>query len=139
MRSRKPHLAVWVWALGLPLLAGCHRSPQELLIGRWYNGEMSLRFNQDGTALYNSSRGKAPGRYQFEPSLVAAGAQSGTPNLIVEVVHPGGRERYQFEAVFLAHDRLRLHDLTPRPASRPSESVPQFALLRRAGENTPQR
>ncbi len=134
MGRRKPCVSVWIWALGLLLLAGCHRSPRELLIGRWYNGEMSLRFNPDGTALYNSSRGKAPGRYQFEPSLVAAGAQAGTPNLIVEVAHPGGRERYQFEAVFLAQDRLRLHDLTPRPTSRPSESVPQFALLRRAGE-----
>lgn len=115
-------------------LGGCYQTPQQQLIGRWFNGEMSIRFEPDGRVVYSSELGLAHGRYQFEPGKISPQAQQGTPNLFVEVRQNGVRVPYAFEAVFIARDRLRLQDLTERPASRPSETVAQFALLRRAAE-----
>lgn len=114
--------------------AGCYQTPQQKLVGRWYNAEMSIRFNQDGSVRYNSAAGLAPGRYEFAPTQMAPGSQPGTPNLIVEVNRPGQRVRYHFEAVFLAHDRLRLHDLSPHSSNQTNESIHQFAVLKRAAE-----
>lgn len=119
---------------GVLLLCGCYQTPQQRLIGRWYNAEMSLRFQPDGIVVFNSSEGLSRGRYEFVPTPAALGAQSGEENLVIDLSRNGRRVRLYFEAVFLAHDRLRLHDHTPRATSLPSESLPQFALLRRAGE-----
>lgn len=119
---------------GVLLLCGCYQTPQQRLIGRWYNAEMSLRFQPDGIVVFNSSEGLSRGRYEFVPTPAALGAQSGEENLVIDLSRNGRRVRLCFEAVFLAHDRLRLHDHTPRATSLPSESLPQFALLRRAGE-----
>jgi hypothetical protein len=113
-------------------LCGCYQTPQQKLLGRWYNGEMSLRFQPDGTAVYNSVQGKSFGRYVFEPPRLVTGSQAGQPNLVVDLATTDGKHRYQFEAVFIAQDRLRLHDLTPKVIDTPTAAVPQFVLLRRA-------
>lgn len=123
---------------GALLLCGCYQTPQQRLIGRWFNAEMSLRFQSDGIVVFNSSEGLTRGRYEFVPTPAALGAQSGQENLVIDLSRNGRRTRLYFEAVFLAHDRLRLHDHTPRATGLPSESLPQFALLRRAGD-TPTR
>ncbi len=115
-------------------MSGCYQTPQQRLIGRWFNAEMSLRFQPDGSVVFNSTEGLSRGRYEFIPSPTALGAQSGQENLVIDVVRNGRRSRLYLEAVFLAHDRLRLHDHTPRANSLPSESIRQFALLRRAAE-----
>ena len=120
-------------AVGLAT-AGCYQTPQQKLVGRWYNAEMSIRFQEDGSVRYNSAAGLSRGRYEFVPTPMAPGSQSGTPNLIVEVNRPGQRVRYHFEAVFLAHDRLRLHDLSPHSSNQTNESIHQFAVLKRAAE-----
>ncbi len=118
--------------------SGCYQTPQQKLIGRWYNGDMSIRFRPDGSVVYNSGSGLSRGRYDFQPTGFAAGSQSGVRNLVVETQGRGRRSRYEFEAVFLAHDRLRLHDLSPHSSNATNESIHQFALLKRASESQAQ-
>lgn len=113
-------------------LTGCQQTPQQKLIGRWYNDEMSLRFRADGRVLLFSRSGRAEGRYVFAETQ-SNSAQSVSENLVMDVIRDGKARRMVFDADFLGTDRLRLSDLTPK-SRRTFDPAPEFAVLRRSVE-----
>lgn len=110
------------------LAVGCQKTPQQQLIGRWSNGDMSIRFREDGRVAVFSRAGRAEGRYVFYGPNAASRAAS--ENLIVDVERNGKIARMFLDADFLGTDRLRLSDLTPKP-NRTTDPVADFAVLRR--------
>ncbi len=114
------------------VLTGCQQSPQQKLIGRWYNDEMSIRFRADGRVLLFSRSGRAEGRYVFAETQ-SNNALSKAENLVLDVIRDGKPRRMIFDADFLGVDRLRLSDLTPQ-ARRTTDPAPEFAILRRGVE-----
>lgn len=125
-----PRYREWVSLLILLVLAGCQQSPQQKLIGRWYNDDMSIRFREDGRVFLNSRSGRVEGRYEYTGTQ-ASSAQSASQNLVLDVIRDGQQRRLYFDADFLGVDRLRLSDLTPK-ARRTTERAPEFAVLRRS-------
>ncbi len=125
------------WWCGLVLimsLSGCQQTPQQKLMGRWYNEEMSIRFRPDGRVSLFSRSGRVEGRYVFT-ELPSNSALNQSENLVLDVIRDGKLRRMVFDADFLGVDRLRLSDLTPK--SRPTtDPAPEFAILRR-GVETP--
>lgn len=116
-------------------IQGCYQTPLQRLHGRWYNADMSLRFQPDGTVLFNSAAGLARGRYVLSEESVTADQDVSSQLLRLDVVRQGVRERLLFHVTFLAEDRLKLRVADAPPTStRTTESVRQFALLRRAVE-----
>lgn len=110
-------------------LTGCQKTPQQQLVGRWSNGDMSVRFREDGRVLIFSRSGRAEGRYVFYGPNAAS--RAATENLVMDVQRNGKIARMFLDADFLGTDRLRLSDLTPKP-NRAAEPTPEFAVLRRA-------
>lgn len=131
MTSSKP-LGIWMCGLMLLSLAGCQQTPQQKLIGRWYNDEMSIRFRPDGRVLLFSRNGRVEGRYVFAEAQ-SSNALIKSENLVLEVIGNGKPRRMTFDADFLGEDRLRLSDLSPQ-ARRSADPAPEFAILRRAAD-----
>ncbi|MBI1348149.1 hypothetical protein GC163_17885 [bacterium] len=116
---------------------GCYQSPRQKLMGRWYNGDMSLRFRPDGIVLFNNLDGMASGRYFFTEDRPSGGSAGVRQNLLLDVVRNGKRQHYAFDATFLADDRLRLVEVPLQAVTeRPTDEIRQFALLRKAAEDT---
>ncbi|HET6423578.1 MAG TPA: hypothetical protein VFG20_07825 [Planctomycetaceae bacterium] len=121
----------WLMLCGLlaASMIGCQKTPQQQLVGRWSNGDMSVRFREDGRVLIFSRSGRAEGRYVFYGPNAAS--RAATENLIMDVQRNGKIARMFLDADFLGTDRLRLSDLTPKP-NRAAEPTPEFAVLRRS-------
>jgi hypothetical protein len=130
------------WRSLVPMLlllafAGCYQSPLQRLHGRWFNGDMSIRFQPDGKVFYNSRGGLAKGRYVFDIEQQAFATHSSPRKLTLDVVRNGKREKLLYEVTFLADDRLRLHDLNPSRANgRPTDSARLTVMLRKADESS---
>lgn len=123
-----------IWAALLMMsLSGCQQTPQQKLIGRWYNDEMSIRFRPDGRVLLFSRSGRAEGRYVFAETQ-SNNALTKAENLVLDVIRDGKPRRMIFDADFLGVDRLRLSDLTPQ-SRRTTDPAPEFAILRRSVES----
>jgi hypothetical protein len=118
-----------VWC-GL-MLVGCQQTPQQKLVGRWYNGDMSVRFREDGRVSLFSRSGHVEGRYQFAGTNTSTVGSAAAQNLVMDVVRNGRIVRMMFDADFLGDDRLRLSDLTPK-TSRMEDRGPDFTVLRRS-------
>lgn len=119
----------------LATCAGCYQSPLQRLHGRWFNGDMSIRFQPDGQVVYNSRAGLAKGRYVLETEQQAFATHSSPRKLTMDVVRNGKRQTLLYEVTFLANDRIRLHDLNPlRGNSRPTDAARQVVMLKRADE-----
>lgn len=119
-------------ASGLWSLCGCSQTREQQLVGRWYNENMSIRFQADGSVLMNSRAGRATGRYEFHPQSDALAKDA---NLVLNVVRDGRQLQLKFHADLIARDRLRLSDLNERSSrSRPSQSIAEFTMLKRAVE-----
>lgn len=138
MKSRMLLMSAGACLVGT--LCGCYQSPQQRLHGRWYNSEMSLRFQPDGRVVYNSQTGLSRGRYFFALDWQPTAGDQATRPLILDIVRNGRRQQLAFEATFLANDRLRLQE-SPRPATgvRPTESIREFVVLRKAEDSPPVR
>lgn len=117
-----------VFGLLAVLTVGCQKTPQQQLVGRWSNGDMSIRFREDGRVAVFSRAGRAEGRFVFYGPNPASRAAS--ENLIMDVQRNGKIARMFLDADFLGEDRLRLSDLTPKP-NRSADPVADFAVLRR--------
>ncbi|TWT51581.1 hypothetical protein KOR42_34690 [Thalassoglobus neptunius] len=137
--SERQSLIVWmsrsVFAVTLALtLCGCAKSSEELLIGRWYSGEMTIRFRPDRSVAWNSSAGMAIGRYQFLGENRQAQNSAGSPNLVLDVIRKGESGRYQFQATLLGKNRLQL-----KTVDRNSDSLNGISrtamVLRRASDD----
>jgi hypothetical protein len=114
-------------------LSSCSLTPQAQLHGRWYNGDMSVRFREDGSVLFNSRAGRAVGRYLYETPAPASADQA-TTNLVLDLVRNGQPLRLEFDAQLLSRDRLRLQASRRRSAGRARDGIPATVVLRRATE-----
>ena len=114
---------------------GCSKSPSEKLIGRWYSGEMTIRFREDSGVIWNSPRGLALGRYEFTGKTKNVRNDEKDPNLFIDVVRNDERQQFQFEVSFLGEDRLRVQ-LIPFGEEVSGADRAQGMVLRRANDNT---
>lgn len=114
---------------------GCSKSPSEKLIGRWYSGEMTIRFREDSGVIWNSPRGLALGRYDFSGKIRKIRSEKVDPNLFVDVVRNNERRQFQFEVSFLGADRLRIQ-LIPIGKEVTGSDAARGMVLRRANDNT---
>lgn len=138
VRLMKSRNLLVVGSLALLLLSGCQQSLDQKLIGRWYNGTMSIRFREDGGVVLNTPTGRGVGRYVFNPG-VPMSANSLEPNITVDMVRNNTRSQIEFHVEFLNGDRLRLVNLSAEvPVRNRRAGVPrEFAILKRAVEEIP--
>ncbi len=115
--------------------SGCAKSPSELLIGRWYSGQMTIRFREDNAVIWNSPQGLALGHFEFRGKAKRAKARELVPNLFVDVIRNDERQKFQFELHFMGQDRIRM-ELVPYGNASSESSTPRGLVLRRANDNT---
>jgi hypothetical protein len=125
-----------IWMLGLlgavcGFASGCELDPEQKLIGRWYNSDMSIRFRPDGGVIFNTPAGRAVGRYYYDGSFRPVSSGHVRENLVLDVVRNGERLRLGFEVEVIAANRLRIYDLNNRvrPGERP-DRVSSMVLKR---------
>ncbi|MCA8997312.1 MAG: hypothetical protein KDA80_10000 [Planctomycetaceae bacterium] len=121
-------------SLALLSLSACQQTPEQKLLGRWYNGGMSIRFREDRGVVFNTPVGLGVGRYEFDPSVPPPTADTVTPNTRLDLVRNNQRIQLEFYVEFPSQDRMKIVDLNnPRRMNpRNPEAAPQFEILKRA-------
>lgn len=116
-------------ALILPclLLCSCAQSPQEKLVGRWFNSSNSIRFNAEGHVRWNSRRGMAQGQYTYDGSTRRSSSNEPVRNLRLDLTRNGAPLQVDFELQYIG-DKLRL---TPLSTSNTGNII----MLKRAAED----
>lgn len=125
-----------LFLFALSLSQGCAKSPDELLIGRWYSSDMTIRFRPDSGVIWNSRAGLAVGRYEFSSGHLVSHNTQPTPNLLLDVIRKEERSKFQFEAKLLGADRLQLKFvpiLSPGETADPAAT--QAIVLRRSNDD----
>ncbi|MBT5018070.1 hypothetical protein OAF98_00330 [Planctomicrobium sp.] len=113
--------------------SGCAKSPSDLLIGRWFADEMTIRFREDSAVIWNSRRGLAKGRYEFSGKTRRIRTEKPEPNLFLDIIVNDEREQVRFEATFIGQDRLRIDWVsTGNSRSRTSNGL----VMKRANDST---
>lgn len=97
-----------VCLLLLTVVSGCNETPQQAILGRWYNGDMSLRFRPNGTVVWNTRQGMAQGRYSFVGSVPRWASESTTVRVRLEVVRNGEAIQPTLDLQFVGADRMRM-------------------------------
>lgn len=124
--------ARWIAILCVLLIAtvsGCNKTPQEAVIGRWYNGDMSLRFRSNGTVAWNTPQGMAQGRYVFVGQVPRWASENTMVRVRLDVTRNGQAIQPMLDLQFVGTDRVRIISSTQaqtRAANRPQ------VVLRRA-------
>ena len=136
----RPQAQFWKFScavlLALSLTSGCAKSPDELLIGRWYSSEMTIRFRPDSGVIWNSKAGLALGRYEFDSHVLSKASTEPAPNLLLDVIRRNERAKFRFEAKLLGKDRLQLKYVPILAVGEVSDSSAIRAIvLRRANDN----
>lgn len=120
--------------LGLIFQGGCAKAPSDLLVGRWYSGEMTIRFREDSAVIWNSTRGLAKGRYEFTGKIRRIRTEEAKPNLYLDIIRNDEREQMQMEISFIGQDRLRL-EIIPFGEAPPSDGIPTGIVMKRANDS----
>jgi hypothetical protein len=138
MTKRRKITSTFLVVFGMCLVAlmqqGCSKSPSEKLIGRWYSGDMTIRFREDSGVIWNSPRGLALGKYEFSGKTRNVRYEKEDPNLFIDVVRNDERQQFQFEISFLGPDRLRIQ-LIPIGKEVTGSDAARGMVLRRANDN----
>jgi len=126
----------WLTLLMLLPASSCTQSPQEKLLGRWYASNMSLRFREDGSVVYNSPVGLAMGRYFFDPTPKPISSRGQYQNLLLDVVRHNEHVQIPFELEMLSQSRIRLVEIQPVAENREGTlgRNRKFVILVRADE-----
>lgn len=95
-------------ALLLLSVCGCSQTPQEAVLGRWYNGDMSLRFRPNGTVVWNTRQGMAQGKYSFVGQVPRWASESTTVRVRLDVVRNGQAIQPTLDLQFVGADRMRV-------------------------------
>jgi len=111
-------------------MSSCMQTPEEKLLGRWYNDSLSIRFRKDGSVLYNSPSGRAIGRYYFDPRAKNPAKTDPVPNLVLDVVRKERHLRLSFEVEQISEDRVRLTYFPSLEEARSGTRLPSSILLR---------
>ncbi len=128
-------------AVGLCLaclcVTGCGQSSN--LTGRWFNNDVSIRFRENGTALYNSkATGLVEGRYQYNPKPIAQSGMEPVKNLTVWLPQSGRTLVLNFQLSLLGSDRIQLKPISEaanRSRSRNPSPVVGVVLKRALNES----
>lgn len=101
------------WSVALSLLlvvtvSGCSQTPQEAVLGRWYNGDMSLRFRPNGTVVWNTRQGMAQGKYSFVGDVPRWASESTTVRVRLDVTRNGQAIQPTLDLQFVGSDRIRV-------------------------------
>ena len=118
------HLTIAAFAL---LLCSCMETPQEKLIGRWFNKSNSIRFTAEGHVRWNSPRGTSQGYFTYDGSARRTSSNVAVRNLSLDLTRKGLPLQADFELEFLG-DKLRL---TPLSTANPGAII----VLKRAGKD----
>jgi hypothetical protein len=111
------------------IAGGCTLDPETALHGRWYNDDVSVRFEPDGRLVYNSrSTGLVRGAYRFDPTRQSLATTEQTPNLVL--YFPNSQRR--FAAEILTSERLQLTSLDSRRNRRDRFATRPSAILKKA-------
>jgi hypothetical protein len=116
-------------------VTGCGKTSQ--VTGRWFNKDVSIRFRENGTAVYNSkATGLVEGRYQYNPAPLVQTGTEPVKNLTVWLPQPGRTLALNFELKMLGSNRIQLKPIPDGPAaSRRREERPLVGVvLKRASE-----
>ena len=106
----------------------CMETPQERLIGRWYNSQNSIRFKDDGTLVWNARSRQAYGRYWYTGDSRAVSTNQIQPNLTLQLVTSSSEVTTQYELQYLGGDKMRL-----QPVNRSNEVARDVFVLTKAG------
>jgi hypothetical protein len=118
-------------------LSGCQLSPEQQLHGRWFNTDMSIRFQPNGGVVFNSRAGRAEGRYFYDPQATPTANNEHYENLVLDVHRDGRRLRLGFQVDLIARDRLRIYDLNGTTATNyRGDRIYRLVILRRADDTT---
>lgn len=110
--------------------AGCGTSAVDQLHGRWFNSSNSIRFNPDGTALWNSQvNGRLTGTYSFSGEARSASVAQPVRNLTLNLSGPSRTVTGTFEVQLLGSARMRITQVTDAASIRLLDPM----LLKRAG------
>ncbi len=119
----------------LACISGCAATPQEQLLGRWYNEATSIRFRPDGSVIYNSaSTGLTTGRFYFDGELRTEATGVPVSNLTLDLVRGDRIQRWDLEVQFLGNERIRLQPVRSASLGRPSDGIARVLVLRKATE-----
>ena len=118
-------------------LSSCAKSPQESLVGRWYNSDMMIRFREDGSVLYNSRAGRAVGRYVYDGAARQLSKDDTPYNVTLDVLMNNRRVQLDLRVEFLGNDRLQLQELTIRSPGNDPVNVSRSGILKRDTAATP--
>lgn len=110
-------------------VSGCSRTPQEALVGRWYNSEMSMRFQPNGAVVWNTPQGLAQGRYSFVGNVPRWATDNTSARVRLEVVRNNETVNSELDLQFVGADRLRIK---PTETTRSRSAARTQAVLRRA-------
>lgn len=126
-----------VLCLASLFVSGCGKPP--LVTGRWFNKDVSIRFRENGTAVYNSkATGLVEGRYQYNPAPLVPTATEPVKNLTVWLPQPGRTLSLSFELKMLGSDRIQLKPVSdaPKTSRRRDESPLVGVVLKRAADDS---
>ena len=112
MPLRLSRWIVLIFALGSCSLPGCGWDRQSKLMGRWYNGDVSIRFRENGSVLYNSlGTGLVEGIYRYDHTALPISSIKPVKNLTVWLPQPGKTLELDFELRYLGESRIQLRPL----------------------------
>lgn len=126
--SRSRRLLAPLFCLLAVTCCSCMETPQERLIGRWFNSQNSIRFNDDGTLVWNARTRRAYGKYWYTGESRASSTNQVQPNLTLQLVTPDGELVSQYELQLLGVDKMRL-----QPVNRNNDAVRGLFVLTKAG------
>lgn len=132
---RSSHGLAIVCLLLISTVSGCSKTPQEAVVGRWYNGDMSLRFRPNGTVVWNTEQGMAQGRYTLVGNVPRWATESATVSVRLDVVRNGQALQPILDLQFVGADRLRVNP-TASPQTQTRRPGRMQTVLRRAASET---
>lgn len=129
-RSRNFAKSSLCWCgLLVAAISGCTQTPQEAVVGRWYNGEMSLRLQPNGAVVWNTPQGLAQGRYVFVGQVPRWATDNTSARIRLDVVRNNVQIHPELDLQFVGSDRLRVK---PTDTSRSRRAARTQVVLRRA-------
>ncbi len=108
LARKSPSWLAVLCALLITTVCGCSQTPQEAVLGRWYNGDMSLRFRPNGTVVWNTRQGMAQGKYSFVGDVPRWASESTTVRIRLDVTRNGQAIQPTLDLQFVGSDRMRV-------------------------------
>jgi hypothetical protein len=127
--ARLPHRLFALSLLLIATISGCNETTREAVLGRWFNGDMSLRLRKDGSVVWNTRQGLAQGRYKFIGDVPRWATENTTVRLQLDVVRNGQPLQPMLDLQFIGGERVRVGAVSQGPVRAADRA---HAILRRA-------